>query len=264
MGDDHVRGMAEAAKQAEAGLKLFKEEEKEFDVDGATKFKAEVDLKINALDEEINGLSGKDNKKAKTEKQKELKALKDTKEYIDAEKVVKGKEPQNGFWIKKTAGVEAPVEEGKEEKEEDKKVEKDKKDKSKKSTEGAGISPAERAELEKIKTDIISRKKELKDSGMSGGQMNKDEQIVEWVKRMNDLKEKESPGSTTEQKKDEKKSKKSGNKEDDVAVAAMEKEVEEYRTKLQTEFKYSAKEIKTDPDMMEMTEKLNKLKGNKK
>merc|ERR1711937_709209 len=65
----------------------------------------------------------------------------------------------------------------KEEKEEEKKVEKEKKDKPKKAIESAGISPAERAELEKLKNDIIARKKELKDSGMSGGQINKDEEI---------------------------------------------------------------------------------------
>merc|ERR1712151_449735 len=100
--------------------------------------KAEMDLKIEALNEEINGLSGKDNKKARTEKQKELKALKDNREYIDAEKVVKGKEPQNGFWIKKIAasGDEHPCTlPAKEEKEEEKKVEKEKKDKPKKATE---------------------------------------------------------------------------------------------------------------------------------
>merc|ERR1740123_1741298 len=51
------------------------------------------------LDEIIKGLTGKDNKKARTEKEKEKKALKDSKQYIDAEKIAKGKEPSNGFFV---------------------------------------------------------------------------------------------------------------------------------------------------------------------
>merc|ERR1719436_2280483 len=51
------------------------------------------------LDEVIKGLSGKDNKKARTEKEKEKKAIKDSKQYIDAEKIAKGKEPTNGFFV---------------------------------------------------------------------------------------------------------------------------------------------------------------------
>merc|ERR1712032_238369 len=77
-----------------------------------------------------------------------------------------------------------------EEKKEDKK-EKEKKEKPKKKDEGAGISPAERMELEQLKNDIIARKKELKEGGMTGGQINKDEQVAAWVARMNELKEKE-------------------------------------------------------------------------
>merc|ERR1712032_1237580 len=92
--------MGEAAKQAEAGLALFKDEGPvELDTAGATAFKEAEDAKIAALDEIIKGLTGKDNKKARTEKEKERKALKDSKQYIDAEKVVKGKEPSNGFFV---------------------------------------------------------------------------------------------------------------------------------------------------------------------
>merc|ERR1719217_1259552 len=69
-----------------------------------------------------------------------------------------------------------------------------------KKQESAGISKAERDELDKLKTDIIARKAELKGTGMSGGQINKDEHVVIWVKRMNELKEKECPGSTTTKK----------------------------------------------------------------
>merc|ERR1712061_619651 len=88
----------------------------------------------------------------------------------------------------------------------------DKKKDSKKKVESAGISPAERQELEKLKTDIIAKKSSLKESGMSGGQINKEPEIVAWVARMNELKEKECPGSTAAGKdgKDDKKAKKEG------------------------------------------------------
>merc|ERR1712190_349729 len=178
--------------------------------------------------------------------------LKDNREYIDAEKVVKGKEPQNGFWIKKMAasGDEHPSAlPAMEQKEEEKKVEKEKKDKPKKATESAGISPAERAELEKLKNDIIARKKELKESGMSGGQMNKDEQVVAWVTRMNELNEKECPGSSAGGKKDDKDKKKDTKSNKTEAVAVIEKEIDEYRLQLISEFKYTPKEIKADLDM---------------
>merc|ERR1712241_121731 len=55
----------------------------------------------------------------------------------------------------------------------------DKKGKAKKE-ESAGISPAERQELEQLKKDIIDRKAQLKAEGMSGGQQNKDAQVVQW------------------------------------------------------------------------------------
>jgi len=277
MGDDEeeqkVKGMAEAAKQAEKGLSLFKneEEEVELDVEGATAFKAAEDAKMEALDEEIKGLGGKDNKKARTEKEKEKKAIKDSKQYIDAEKVMKGAQPKNGFFMKKkeAAAAKAAQEEAKKEEakkeEAAKKDDKEKKEKPKKATESAGISKAERDELEKLKNDIIARKKELKEQGMSGGAINKEEQIAAWVARMNELKEKECPGSTTA-KKDEKKSDKKSklSSESQAEVESLEKEVEEYRQKLITEFKYTKKEINADPDMQDMNAKLQKLKSGKK
>merc|ERR1711862_782934 len=111
----------------------------------------------------------------------------------------------------------------------------------------AGISKAERDELEKLKNDIISRKKELKDSGMSGGQINKDEQVVGWVNRMNELKEKDK-GISAEAK---------------AEAHNIEAQIEEYKQKLSNEFKYSKKEIMADPDMMDMQAKLKKLQGKK-
>merc|ERR1712176_1280509 len=193
------------------------------------------------LDKVIEGLPGKDNKKARTEKEKERKAIKDSKQYIDAEKISKGKEPTNGFFVIKKA-----------EKKDDKKE-------KPKGKESAGISKAERDELEKIKNDIIARKKELKETGMSGGQINKDEQVAAWVARMNELKEKECPGSTATGKKDDKEKKEvKANKSEEKM--ALEAKIEEYKFQLQTEFKYSPKEIKADPDMMDMVKALTKLK----
>merc|ERR1712113_535212 len=198
------------------------------------------------------------------EKEKEKKAIKDSKQYIDAEKIAKGKEPSNGFFVikKEAAAAAAPAAEAPKEEAaaEQKKDEKEKKDKPKKAIESAGISKAERDELEKLKNDIIARKKELKDGGMSGGQMNKDEQIVAWVTRMNELKEKECPGSTAPGKKDDKDKKKEGKSNKTEEKIALEAKIEEYRLQLMQEFKYSPKEIKADPDMAEMVKALAKMK----
>merc|ERR1719343_1038727 len=60
----------------------------------------------------IDSLTGKDNKKERTAKSKELSDFKVQKQYIDACKVVKGLEPPNGFFLVKsaeTAKVEAPA-----------------------------------------------------------------------------------------------------------------------------------------------------------
>merc|ERR1712072_1172294 len=118
--------------------------------------------------------------------------------------------------------------------------------------ESAGLSPDERKELEGLKDKLINRKKELKEQGMSGGQMNKDEQIVEWVKRMNELKEKENPGCLTAAKEDKKTSKKKMSAEQEADKKKLEGEIEEYRAKLKSEFGYSNKDIKADPDLNDM------------
>merc|ERR1712083_586167 len=97
--------------------------------DAAAAFKAAEDAKIAELDEAIKALTGKDNKKARTEKEKERKAIKDNKQYIDAEKIEKGKEPQNGFFVKvQQKKEETPKEEVVEEKKEAKEDTKKKKD----------------------------------------------------------------------------------------------------------------------------------------
>merc|ERR1712032_648826 len=170
----------------------------------------------------------------------------------------------NGFFVVKKeqeaaapAAAAAPVAE---ESNAGKKDEKEKKEKPKKAQESAGISKAERDELEKLKNDIIARKKELKDQGLSGGQCNKDEQVVAWVTRMNELKEKESPGSSAGKKDDGKDKKKDAKSNKTEEKMALEAKIEEYRQQLVSEFKYSAKEIKADPDMAEMVKALAKMK----
>merc|ERR1711866_26026 len=107
-------------KQAEAGLKLFGEEAKiEFDTAAAQAFKETHEAAIKAKEAEAEALTGKDNKKARTEKSKEASAMKNDKKYIDACKVVKGLEAANGNFMKKTesqapAAAAAPKEEAKE------------------------------------------------------------------------------------------------------------------------------------------------------
>merc|ERR1712000_242034 len=107
--------------------------------------------------------------------------------YVDATKVVKDMEPPNGnFILGKTGGEVQKAEEVAEPKaEEPKKEEKEKKEKPKK--EKAGLSPDETKELEKLKNDLIARKTQLKAEGLSGGQQNKDPQVVERVTRMNEF-----------------------------------------------------------------------------
>jgi len=254
--DDTVKGGKEILKAAAVGMALFanQEEDKvELDVDGATAFKATADAKHAALEAEAAALTGKDNKKARTEKSKEASAVKTTPEYIDATRVIKGQPPKNGNFGKVVAAAKqddaapaaaaaAPAE-----------AKKDDKKAAPKKVESAGISKAERDELEKCKNDIIARKKELKEGGMSGGQMNKDEQIVGWVNRMNELKEKENPGGIAAAKEDKKASKgKKLGSEQQKQKEELEREIEEYKTKLKAEFGYTAKDIKADPDLAEM------------
>jgi len=263
-----VRGTREMMLQAEAGLKLFKEvKELEGDQSAATAWKASEDAKIKSIEAEAETLTGSDNKKARQAKSKEAAALKKTDQYIDAELVLKGKAPKHGFFV--AAGQEVPMKQatvtGGYNVTPDAKAEPKpaaKKADAKPAKNSAGISKAERDELEKIKNDIIARKAELKAGGMSGGQINKDEQVVGWVARMTELKEKESPGSTTV-KKDEKKKEPKLSGEAQKQIETLAAEIEEYRQKLVSEFQYSKKDIAADPDMCEMQAQFKKLSGKK-
>merc|ERR1712141_552814 len=93
--------------------------------------------------------------------------------------------------------------------------------------------------------------------GLSGGACNKDEQVMAWVTRMNELKEKAEPGSTQKAKKDDKKkSKGTLSSEEQKEADALRGEIETYKGKLKTEFGYSNKDIKADPELKEMEAKL--------
>lgn len=137
----------------------------------------------------------------------------------------------------------------------------DKEKKSAKKVESAGISKAERDELEKLKVDIISRKKELKDAGKSGGECNKDSQVVSWVARMQELKIKEDPTLASEPKKEDKKKKGKGalSSEEMAELDKLKGELEVYKAKLLGEFGYSKKEAAADPDFKEMEAKVKEM-----
>jgi len=264
---ERVKGGAEVAKQAAAGLALFAAAEGdaiEVDKDAAQKFKDETDVKIKALEAEAEALTGKDNKKARTEKSKESSALSKTPEYIDATRILKDQEPKNGHFCKTKAAPKAAAKAAAAPEEEAKDDKKSGKEKPKKASGAAGISAAERKELDSLKDDIIKKKKELKEGGMSGGQINKDESIVGMVARMNELKEKENPGcldAAKSEKKDSGKKKGKMSAEQEAELSTLEAEIEEYRTKLAgPEFKYSKKEILADPDMQDMQKRLNAIK----
>merc|ERR1711976_232459 len=98
---------------------LFGEEAKiTFDTAAAQAFKDEHEAAIKAKEAEAEALTGKDNKKARTEKSKEASAMKNDKKYIDACKVVKGLEAPNGNFMSKAeaqapAAAAAPKEEAK-------------------------------------------------------------------------------------------------------------------------------------------------------
>jgi len=254
-----TKGMAEAMKQAEAGLALFKDKaEVQVDKPAAEAFKEAHEALLSEAQKVVDSLPGKDNKKERTAKSKELSELKVDKQYIDACKVAKGLEPVNGFFLVASAEPEAQAEEAPSQPAATEPAEPDAKKAAKpaKKADSAGLSPAERKELDKIKNDIVARKTQLKEEGMSGGQQNKDPQIVEMVARMNELKEKECPGSTQKAGKKEEKKKKvlSG----DVAKASesLRREIDEYKTKLKSEFGYSNKDIKNDPDLADMESRL--------
>jgi len=252
--------ISEMDKQIAKGLAAVQAEVKiELDTAGAEAYKTEVEARLAAMKVEEDALTGKDNKKARQEKGKEISALKAEKKYIDATKVCKGLEPPGGNFViaasapaVEAAPVAAAVVE--EAPAEEEKAEKEKKPVKKKK----GLSDEEKVELEKLKTDLVARKTQLKADGMSGGQMNKDEQVAAWVKRMNELKEILEPGSTGKKGGDDGKTKKKGKMtaEDQTAFDELKQKIEDYTTKCKAEFGYTNKDLKADPDLVEMNKQL--------
>lgn len=262
-----VRGMKETLSQAEEGVKLLaqkdKENEVEVDLVAAKACKEELEKQMAVLEAEAAALTGKENKKARTDKEKARSALKNQHDYIDACKIVKGLKSVHGNFEKKlgVTPVETKEEECVEKKDSEKK--KDDKKKPKKEIESAGISRAERDELEGLKQKIMDKKAALKEEGMTGGQINKHEEIVALVARMNELKEKECPGSTAAggkdgKKADEKKKKKLDSRAQ-AQLDAKQKEFDDYVRTLRDEYKYSKKEIASDPDYQALKAEVDKL-----
>jgi hypothetical protein len=132
--------------------------------------------------------------------------------------------------------------------------------KAKKEKKAKDLSEEEKQQMEKLKNDIVAKKAELKAEGVSGGQINKNSEIVEWVNKLNALKEKEAQlkGSMTEKdKKNDEKSKKGDLKE----IAKLRDEMDAYKLKLKEEFGYSKQDINKDPDLVEMQQRYKEMGG---
>merc|ERR1711985_207785 len=114
--------------------------------------------------------------------------------------------------------------------------------KKKKDKPAKGLSEKELEDMEKLKQNIMTKKSELKAEGMSGGQINKNSDIVDWVAKLNALKEKEAAlkGNMTEK---EAKKEATGKKGDP-------KEIEKLR-----------QDINKDPDLMDMQKRYKEIGG---
>jgi hypothetical protein len=228
----------------------------------AQKIMDETNAKIKVLDAEMEQLTGKDNKKARNAKSREVSDMKKTDDFVDAERVIAGKEPLQEKWkgeakvekkeeivlevVDKTAYV-APTT-----------ITKDKKEKKEKKPESAGISPAERDELEKLKVEIVAKKTALKEQGLSGGQQNKDPDVVKMVTRMQELKVK-SGEISGDAKADKKAAKGKGPKGNPEEIQKLTQEIEDYKLKLKTEFGYTKNDIAKDEDILEMQKRLKAM-----
>merc|ERR550514_591608 len=111
------------------------------------------------------------------------------------------------------------------------------------------LSEKELEEMEKLKQNIMTKKAELKAEGMSGGQINKDSDIVDWVAKLNALKEKEAAlkGNLTEK--------------DLKAEAKGKKGDEKEMSKLKDDIGYTKQEINKDPDLMDMQKRYKEMGG---
>jgi len=237
----------------------------------ATAIIAETMAKVKHLETEIETLTGKDNKKARNARSRVIAEMKKDVNFVDAERILAGKEalsPMNRdpntpskkvgeydhlFAQKATmpdgklAYVAPTAEIGVS-------------GKAKKEKKAKDLSEEEKQQMEKLKNNIMEKKSELKAEGMSGGQINKNADIVEWVAKLNALKEKEAQlkGNMTE--KDAKKDEKS-KKGDEKEIAKLKDDIDAYKLKLKEEFGYSKQDINKDPDLVEMQKRYKEMGG---
>merc|ERR1719171_2390723 len=132
--------------------------------------------------------------------------------------------------------------------------------KKKKEKPAKGLSEKELEDMEKLKNNIMTRKSELKAEGLSGGAINKDSEIVDWVAKLNALKEKEAQLKGEMTAKDLKAESK-GKKGDEKEIAKLRDEIDAYKLKLKEEFGYSKQDINKDPDLVEMQKRLKEMGG---
>jgi hypothetical protein len=229
---------------------------------------AETMAKVKMLESEIDAIPGKENKKARNAKSREIADLKKDADFMDAERIMVGKEPitpsnktpQNSspkkgeyddLFASHDAGkmYVAPTTESL-----------TFASKKKKEKPAKGLSDKELEDMEKLKQNIMTKKSELKAEGMSGGQINKDSDIVDWVAKLNALKEKEAALKGNLSEKEAKKEDK-GKKGDDKEIAKLRQDIEDYKLKLKEEFGYSKNEINKDPDLMDMQKRYKEIGG---
>ena len=232
---------------------------------------AETMSKVKHLEAEIETLTGKDNKKARNARSRVIAEMKKDVNFMDAERILAGKEALSPLnrdpntplkkvgeydhlfaqkatmpdgklaYVAPTADIGVTGTKKKEKKAKD-------------------LSEEEKNLMEKLKNDIVTKKSELKAEGMSGGQINKNSDIVDMVAKLNALKEKEAQlkGNMTE--KDVKKDEKS-KKGDEKEIAKLRDDIEAYKLKLKEEFGYSKQDINKDPDLVEMQKRYKEMGG---
>jgi hypothetical protein len=228
----------------------------------------ETMAKVKMLECEIVALPGKENKKSRNAKSREIADLKKDANYVDAERILVGKEPitpsnktpqnappKKGEYDDLFAGCDAGKMYVAATTESLTFSTKKKKEKPAK-----GLSEKEVEDMEKLKQNIMTKKSELKAEGMSGGQINKDSDIVDWVAKLTALKEKEASlkGNMTDK---ETKQEAKGKKGDDKAISKLKQDIEDYKLKLKEEFGYSKNEINKDPDLVDMQQRYKEMGG---
>jgi len=207
-------------------------------------------------------------KKARNAKSREIAELKKDANFMDAERILVGKEPitpsnktpqnskpKGGEYDDLFASADAGKNYVAAVSTELVFTSKKKKEKAAK-----GLTEKELEDMEKLKQNIMTKKSELKAEGMSGGQINKNSDIVDWVAKLNALKEKEAAlkGNMTEK---EAKKEATGKKGDPKEIEKLRQDIEDYKAKLKEEFGYSKNEINKDPDLMDMQKRYKEIGG---